>query len=178
MPRASSSIVTALDRTRDCSDVFARAMECGKSLAQASQRGKKTWESKQRPLISYDETNPDLRLETGTHREVSQVFQILKNKSPLLWCESDPHEWPPYSSIHWINHYRGKGLRTVPVNCLISCHCQRTCRQAGFNPIGWAGALMLKGGSMMSHQNVPTTVHPRKRIHYSREPDRVQAKAC
>src|ERR1041385_9301400 len=98
--------------------------------------------------------------------------------SRLLWCGSDPHEWPPYSSIHWINHYCVKGLRTVPVNCLISCYCERTCRQAGFNPIGWAGALMLKRGSMMSHQNAPTTVHPRKRIHYSREPDRVQAKAC
>jgi hypothetical protein len=47
MPRVSSSIVAALDRERDGSDVFARAMECGKSLAQPPQRGKKTWESKQ-----------------------------------------------------------------------------------------------------------------------------------
>jgi hypothetical protein len=39
--------VGALDRERDCSDVFARAMECGKSLAQPPQRGKKTWESEQ-----------------------------------------------------------------------------------------------------------------------------------
>jgi hypothetical protein len=43
----SSSIVAALGRERDCSDVFARAMECGKSLAQPLQRGKKTWESEQ-----------------------------------------------------------------------------------------------------------------------------------
>ena len=48
MPRVSSSIVAALDRKRDCSDAFARAIECGKSLAQPLQRGKKTWESEQR----------------------------------------------------------------------------------------------------------------------------------
>jgi len=39
--------VAALDRERDCSDGFARAMLCGKSLAQPPQRGKKTWESEQ-----------------------------------------------------------------------------------------------------------------------------------
>ena len=39
--------MAALDRERDGSDVFARAMECGKSLAQPPQRGKKTWESEQ-----------------------------------------------------------------------------------------------------------------------------------
>ena len=47
MPRVSSSIVAALDRERDCSDAFARAMGCGESLAQPPQRGKKTWESEQ-----------------------------------------------------------------------------------------------------------------------------------
>ena len=47
MPRVSSSIVAALDRDRDCSDAFARAMRCGESLAQPPQRGKKTWESEQ-----------------------------------------------------------------------------------------------------------------------------------
>ena len=47
MPRVSSSIVAALDRDRDCSDAFARAMGCGESLAQPPQRGKKTWESEQ-----------------------------------------------------------------------------------------------------------------------------------
>jgi hypothetical protein len=35
-------MVADLDRKRDCSDVFARAMESGESLAQAPQRGKKT----------------------------------------------------------------------------------------------------------------------------------------
>ena len=39
--------MAALDRERDGSDVFARAMECGKILAQPPQRGKKTWESGQ-----------------------------------------------------------------------------------------------------------------------------------
>ena len=39
--------MAALDRKRDCSDVFARAMESGEILAQAPQRGKKTWESEQ-----------------------------------------------------------------------------------------------------------------------------------
>ena len=39
--------MAALDRERDCSDVFARAIECGESLAQPPQRGKKTWESEQ-----------------------------------------------------------------------------------------------------------------------------------
>jgi hypothetical protein len=52
MPRVSSSIVAALDRERDCSDIFARAMECAKSLAHASQHGKKTWEIEQQPLTS------------------------------------------------------------------------------------------------------------------------------
>ena len=52
MPRVSSSIVAALDRVRDCSDIFARAMECAKSLAHASQHGKKTWEIEQQPLTS------------------------------------------------------------------------------------------------------------------------------
>lgn len=46
-PRVSSSIVAALERERDCSDVFARAIECEESLAQPPQRGKKTWESGQ-----------------------------------------------------------------------------------------------------------------------------------
>jgi hypothetical protein len=47
MPRVSSSIVVALERARDCSEVFARAIQCGESLAQPPQRGKKTWESGQ-----------------------------------------------------------------------------------------------------------------------------------
>jgi protein tyrosine/serine phosphatase len=47
MPRVSSSIVAALDRKRDCSDAFTRAIESGEILAQAPQRGKKTWESEQ-----------------------------------------------------------------------------------------------------------------------------------
>lgn len=37
--------MAALDRERDGSDVFARAMGCEKSVAQALQRGKKTWEN-------------------------------------------------------------------------------------------------------------------------------------
>ena len=47
MPRVSSSIVVALERARDCSEVFARAIQYGESLAQPPQRGKKTWESGQ-----------------------------------------------------------------------------------------------------------------------------------
>ena len=47
--------MAALDRERDGSDVFARAMECGESLAQPPQRGKKTWESEQRPRTSMVE---------------------------------------------------------------------------------------------------------------------------
>ena len=47
MPRVSSSIVVALERARDCSEVFARAIQCGESLAQPPQRGKKTWENGQ-----------------------------------------------------------------------------------------------------------------------------------
>jgi hypothetical protein len=47
MPRVSSSIVVALERARDCSEVFARAIKCRESLAQPPQRGKKTWESGQ-----------------------------------------------------------------------------------------------------------------------------------
>jgi len=37
--------VAALERVRDCSEVFTRAIECRESLAQPPQRGKKTWES-------------------------------------------------------------------------------------------------------------------------------------
>ena len=39
--------MVALERARDCSEVFARAIQCGESLAQPPERGKKTWESGQ-----------------------------------------------------------------------------------------------------------------------------------
>jgi hypothetical protein len=73
MPRVSSSIVVALERARDCSEVFARAIQCGESLAQPPQRGKKTWESGQGLSKPVDTGGICLRHVTRTNGPADQA---------------------------------------------------------------------------------------------------------